>query len=206
MIFLVRHGETDWNDQKRIQGINDIPLNVSGKRQAARLAEALRCKQFAAYIASPLSRAFDTAAVISNDSSIIETDSRLKERYFGSYEGKTEHEITHLLNTRYNASLQYLDSSFDWFGDPEVETIEAVTKRSNECLDDLHARFGDNDICVVTHGGVIKTIFDVVLGIDPNKPRRYIIPNGVCLKLKKRHGYWYLVSFSPLHETDHNEH
>ena len=94
-LYLVRHGETDWNKVKRIQGQVDIPLNQFGKRLAEETAEGLRDIPFDLCISSPLSRAHETARIIlyGKDIPIIK-DARIEEMAFGEYEGNAVQEIT----------------------------------------------------------------------------------------------------------------
>ena len=88
-LYLVRHGETDWNKVKRIQGQVDIPLNQFGKRLAEETAEGLRDIPFDLCISSPLSRAHETARIILEGRDVpIITDARIGEMAFGEYEGK----------------------------------------------------------------------------------------------------------------------
>ena len=85
MIYIVRHGETQWNADGRIQGRRDIELNENGRRQAEAAAEALRGKSFQALITSPLSRAKQTGAILAQFAQIAEVreDARIVERDFG---------------------------------------------------------------------------------------------------------------------------
>ena len=94
-LYLVRHGETDWNKVKKIQGQVDIPLNQFGKRLAEETAEGLRDIPFDLCISSPLSRAHETARIIlyGKDIPIIK-DARIEEMAFGEYEGNAVQEIT----------------------------------------------------------------------------------------------------------------
>ena len=87
-IWYVRHGQTDWNVEGRIQGSTDIPLNQTGIEQAYQVKQLLDQESFDLVLASPLLRAYETAKIICLDKAVeIEGDERLKERNFGSYEG-----------------------------------------------------------------------------------------------------------------------
>ena len=88
-LYLVRHGETDWNKQKRIQGQVDIPLNAFGRSLAKKTAEGLKSIPFDVCYSSPLGRAEETARLILNERDVpIITDNRIMEMAFGEYEGK----------------------------------------------------------------------------------------------------------------------
>ncbi len=86
VFYIVRHGQTDWNVQKKIQGHADIPLNDTGRAQAAELSETLGPIAFDYCFSSDLQRAAETALILNRNSS-IQVDQRLRERNFGPWEG-----------------------------------------------------------------------------------------------------------------------
>ena len=89
-LYIVRHGETAWNLEQRIQGQLDIPLNDTGRGQAARMAQALAGEGIAAVYSSDLSRAAETAAALAQAAGLpLRTDPSLRERGFGHFEGVT---------------------------------------------------------------------------------------------------------------------
>jgi len=144
-IWMIRHGETDWNANGRCQGWTNIPLNATGILQVRRLASHLKNINFHACYASDLSRAHDTAVGIHPiQPSTITVDDRLRERYFGSAEGLFRRDI---------------DSQFP-AGIPDAETDEAIQKRTQEFLEyivDRHVHAGnDVRILCVSHGGTIR--------------------------------------------------
>jgi len=150
---LVRHGQTSWNLDRRIQGSTDIPLNETGIADARAAAEMLRTETFDAIVASPLVRAHRTAQVIAEelglDEPLIETD--LRERNFGVAEGLGVDE--------------YLQRYGNWHtGVPESETLDVVGARAGRALLRLSARARLQTspraprIIVVTHGGVIRSL------------------------------------------------
>ena len=198
MLYVVRHGETDWNREHKIQGINDTILNESGIAQAHQIAKKLHAVQFKRIYASSLSRAYITAEIISSHNEYFKgrpiKDVRLRERTFGAYEGMKIRDIALQFEKLYTQPLPNFDPSFDWFGDPEVETIESVATRSMSALDEM-AGEGDVPVCAVTHGGVMKVVIDTVLGIPYTSLRRYDIPNCAVLVLKKKKKIWFMSSF-----------
>ena len=93
-IYLVRHGQTDWNYQKKIQGQQDVDINEQGIRQAEKLAEILKNVPFEYAVCSPLTRAHHTAEILLKYHSVpLSYDERLKEIYLGKWEGKTHKEV-----------------------------------------------------------------------------------------------------------------
>ena len=101
-LYIVRHGETEWNVKKIIQGNEDIPLNKKGESQAKELAKKLRHIKFDVIFSSDLIRAKRTAEIINIEKKlIVQTTKALKERYFGKYQGKSfavNNEMIKLIN------------------------------------------------------------------------------------------------------------
>ena len=139
MIYIVRHGETQWNADGRIQGRRDIELNENGRRQAEAAAEALRGKSFQALITSPLSRAKQTGAILAQFAQIAEVreDARIVERDFGELDGaRFTEDVRHRL---YQEKVQ------------GAESLEEVAARMAEAFDEYVQQY-DGDILVVSHG------------------------------------------------------
>lgn len=145
-IGLIRHGVTDWNELKKIQGKSDIPLNEEGRRQARLLAERLRSERWEAVVTSDLVRAKETAEIVARTLGIpiVSEDARLRERSFGAAEGTTETERL----ARWGEG---------WRENPEIgiESEEALLARALPCLDDLASAHAGRRILAVTHGGWI---------------------------------------------------
>jgi|HigsolmetaAR203D_1030402.scaffolds.fasta_scaffold01603_3 probable phosphoglycerate mutase len=145
-IGLIRHGVTDWNVLKKIQGKSDIPLNGEGRRQAKQLAERLRREQWDAVVTSDLVRAKETAEIVAQALGIpvASEDARLRERSFGAAEGTTEEERL----ARWGEK---------WRENPDIgiESVDALLARALPCLDDLAEAYAGRRILAVTHGGWI---------------------------------------------------
>jgi len=148
-LYLVRHGETDWNKQRRIQGSTDIPLNDTGRGQAADAAELLVRRHFDAVVASPLSRAFETGAIIAARLGLAEpaTDPGLVERSYGDAEGMTGEEI----------AVAFPDGHV-----PGRESRQTLLARAMEALSEIAVRFDAGTVIVATHGAVIRSVVNEV--------------------------------------------
>jgi len=158
-ILLVRHGETDWNLERRVQGHSDTPLNDTGRAQALALAETLDDVEFEAVYASDLARAFDTAQVIAERHDLPVTPlPGLRERHFGTWEGLTDTEIFE----RYPA----VKTGAPW-GD--AETQDEMRERVVGALLTIAASHPDGHVLVVTHGGPVRRLL-VECGHDGNGP------------------------------------
>lgn len=144
-IYLVRHGETDWNIERRYQGIENIPLNNKGITQAKVCGKALLKEKFDAVYTSPLSRAYDTAKLIVTEwnQTNVHVDERLIERDFGLVSG--------LLPEK---RAEFMESGED----AKMEPFENLVKRVMEALEEYRQKYKDGQILVVTHGGVINAV------------------------------------------------
>lgn len=146
--FLVRHGETEWNRLRKIQGVSDIPLNDTGRAQAAALGDILAPHRFDLIVSSPLSRAFETAQILASKLGmpaplVIDT---LVERNYGEAEGSNGAD----LDVRYPPGTEI----------PGREDRAEVTRRAVSTLHDLAMRHPEADILAVAHGGLIRSVVE----------------------------------------------
>jgi uncharacterized phosphatase len=179
LLYLVRHGETDWNLQRRIQGSTDIPLNDTGRAQARRTGELLARRRWDAVIASPLSRAHDTATIIARQVGLPDPaiDPRLVERAYGDAEGLAIAEVDSL----------YPGSSHV----PGREEREDVAKRAIEALVEIGEANHGKAVIVVTHGGLIRA---VLTAVDPGN-QHPAITNGSIHSFRHDNGTVSLLRF-----------
>ena len=144
-IYFVRHGQTDWNIQNRLQGSSDIPLNSTGIKQAHILADKLRSTHFDYIISSPLNRALNTANIINEHRDIpLITDTSLLERSFGCLEGVKGDEYDKNLFWDYSKNYQYKD----------VEPIQYFFVIIHRYLDSLIKTYPEKTLLLVSHNGV----------------------------------------------------
>ena len=179
-IIAIRHGETTWNVDTRIQGQLDIPLSATGRWQAARLAEALSDQPLAAIYASDLARAWETARYVgqARDQEVIK-EAGLRERGFGDFEGKTFAEIEMLLPEQ---SLRWRKR------DPEFapnggETLVALRARVLEAAARLAARHPGEQIALVGHGGVMDVLYRAATRLEIQAPRTWDLGNAAINRL-----------------------
>lgn len=145
-LWMVRHGETDWNHAGRIQGWSDIPLNEQGKSQSERLASWLHGIPFQGLYTSDLLRATETADALSLAIGLsYHTDARLRERGFGCAEGLKREEIHRL----------YPD------GVPDQESAESLSNRAKEFLHTIQTH-KTGRFLAVSHGGYIRNLLTVL--------------------------------------------
>ncbi|RDU23027.1 histidine phosphatase family protein [Anaerosacchariphilus polymeriproducens] len=156
-LYLVRHGETDWNKKGLIQGSSDIPLNEYGRELARITAKALRDIKFDKVYASPYIRAYETAQILCEHHKIpIIKDSRIKEFNFGNYEGKS----IEILRTdkRYTEFWKCFSNPEEYVAKDGAETYDAFLIRIKSFIDEIiipNQNDSDN-ILVAAHGAVIR--------------------------------------------------
>jgi broad specificity phosphatase PhoE len=164
-LILVRHGETEWNLQRRYQGQSDVPLSEFGRQQAELIAKRLAGHTIDAVYASDLKRAWETAGVISEKCGLeIASEPRLRELKFGILEGLTFDE----------AEAQHPEMIAAWLEDfnntPQgAETIDLFNTRIISLLDDLIRKHDEQVVLLVGHGGSLSEILRVVLELPPDK-------------------------------------
>lgn len=169
MIYFVRHGQTNWNLEGRIQGQTDIPLNEKGLLQAKEIKEKLKGIKFEKVFCSPLKRTLQTAKTIYDGEIII--DERIKERNNGELEGKLKSEIKNFPDFNNPDNSEY-----------NIEPIKSFNGRIKSFLDEVKQTYKDKNILVVTHAGVciyVKCYFEG----EPNKNNfeSYKLKNGEIL-------------------------
>lgn len=156
-LVLLRHGITDWNVARRMQGRRDIPINDEGRAMVAawRLPEDL---SGAAVLASPLIRCMETAEILrANNPGLgtIETDPRLMEKHWGEWEGRNLHEMEATVGPDIHSADHRPEGG---------ESRRDMVGRISEFLGDMAER--DGPVVVVTHRGVIRTVYGIATGWD----------------------------------------
>ena len=167
-LYVVRHGETIWNAENRVQGISDIPLTDKGRLDATLLKDLVKEINVDVVIASPLERTIETAKILTDGKMPINTDDRIKERDWGMNEGANIDEVDRwdcwdvILNTKVQ----------------NIESIQDFMYRVSSFLEDIKVRYKDKNVLVVTHSAVIRVIH-YMLGTIPEDGdlTRMDIPN-----------------------------
>ncbi len=155
LIYLMRHGKTDWNVQYRLQGSADIPLNENGRALARQTAAALRQIPFDAVYTSPLSRARETAEIIAEGRGIpVILEDDLREMNFGIYEGNSSRNWPEI-KTIFDDPVGYVPKG--------GETFRQLDQRCRRFLSMLTSREGTNQhVLVCTHGTMLKGLLRVI--------------------------------------------
>lgn len=183
-IYLVRHGETDWNQAGLLQGQTDIDLNAQGYAQAVEAAERLREVPFETAFCSPLLRARHTAETIVGDRKIpLTTDERLRELNFGLWEGVD-------IRTIRDAAGQPFTNPGDYIPPEGAESFEQLYARSGEFVKQvlLPLEGTYETVLVVAHGGVNRSILNPVLNIPVSDFWQIHMGNCATAVLECRNG------------------
>ncbi len=175
-IIMVRHGETEWNRQMRVQGgKSDIPLNDYGREQAKRAGRALEKENFTAVYSSPLSRAYETAQIIVKPHNLeITTMEELVEINAGSYEGIPVSE----LGKRFSQIIAEMQNGDEFRRPPGGESISDVQKRGWEAIQTIAGRHEEETVLVVTHYFIILTVVCTALEMPLKNVSRFWMSNG----------------------------
>lgn len=192
-LCLIRHGETDWNVGRRIQGNLDIPLSARGHAQARATALALKEEDFAAIYSSDLSRARQTAeALVHLRRQPLLIEPRLRERHYGVFQGLTHAECATRHPLDY-ARHQARDADFAPAGG---ESLSAFASRVLAVCAELSRRHAGQSIAVFTHGGVLDVIYRRATDRPLSAPRDFLIPNCGINWLEIEKERWTLLSWA----------
>ncbi len=173
-LFIVRHGETVWNKEGRIQGHTDVVLSEQGLKQARSLAQRLKSVPFDAAYASDLSRASQTAGVILEGRNLpVSPTASLREYHKGAFEGMTEPELRARFPDEYPG---YVAKDLDYAPDGG-ESTRQVSDRMTTAIIDIKDRHLDDNVLVVGHGGSLRAAMMALLGMPMDANWRFVFGN-----------------------------
>lgn len=184
-LLLIRHGETDWNVEKRLQGHLDIALNEGGLRQALALGQALLAEPLDAVIASDLQRAVKTAEAIAVPRGMrVRIEPALRERCYGAFEGLRYRDISERYPEDYARwQTRDMDARFP-AGMRAAETLREFSQRSIDAIFRLAEEYRHKRIAIVTHGGVLDCIYRAATDMHLSSPRNFEIRNAGVSRLR----------------------
>ena len=175
-LILIRHGETQWNKEMKVQGgLSDIPLNDTGQKQAKLTGERLKKEKIDLFFSSPMKRAIQTAQIINehHNKEILIEDSLL-ERSFGKLEG------THYPDLNYHMQNIYLDDSYEEF---DIERIEIFKERLKKFWENLlNTQFGKT-IVIVSHSSTSKMLLSIIHNLHIEEIRKKIIKKNASISI-----------------------
>ena len=181
-ILAIRHGETAWNVDTRIQGQLDIGLNDTGRAQAQWLARSLAEREpLQAIYASDLARAWHTAQAVGQAQGLsVVAHTGLRERAFGDFEGRTFVEIEAELPEH---ARHWRQRTPDWAPPGAGESLLALRERVLAAVNELAARHVGEQIALVAHGGVMDVLYRAATRLDVQAARTWQLPNTAVNRL-----------------------
>lgn len=174
-LYIVRHGETVWNLEHRVQGQTDVPLTDNGRKQAKELQQLVSTLNIDVVISSPLVRAKETAKILIDNKLPVHTDDRIIERDWGLNEG----EDVELLDM-----TDCWDFSLNTRG-LQIERLQDLMHRVSEFIEDIRVRYKDKNVLIVTHSAVLRVMHYLLSGIPQDGDLTKIeIPNLRIIEYK----------------------
>ena len=202
-ILAIRHGETAWNVDARIQGQLDIGLNRAGQWQARRLAEALAADgqdgALDMIYSSDLSRAFETASTLAAHTGWpLQQDVGLRERHFGAFQGHTPQEIAE----RHPALVQRWRQRDPAFCPDGGESLQTFYQRCIDTAARLAALHPGQTIALVAHGGVLDCLYRAACGMPIEAPRTWQLGNASVNRLLYTEGRFTMIGWGDTQHLD----
>ncbi|MEZ4657541.1 MAG: histidine phosphatase family protein [Caldilineaceae bacterium] len=202
-LILIRHGETHWNTDHRMQGQQDSPLTARGRAQAQAVAERLRHTTFHHIYASDLQRVLDTAQPLAHYTGHeIRVERQLRERAYGVFEGLTfadaerEHPevFAEYSNDRYAPDFEI----------PGAETVRQLSERGQAILQALVERHPGERVVIFSHGGLLAAILRHTLGVPLGVRHSFSLANGSLSLIEHAASEWRVVTLGDVcHLHDH---
>lgn len=175
VLHLFRHGQTDWNQARRLQGHTDIPLNEEGRKQARELQKYFAVNDVAAFLSSDLSRAHETA-VLANEilKRPLQVTASLRESFLGDLEGRTREEVLTVFGEESWQKWNDVSSTHFDFRYPRAESARETVERVLISLKDFCRQSEAQHIGVCTHGLVLRRVLH---SLNPQIPGIIPVPN-----------------------------
>ncbi|HLX79064.1 MAG TPA: histidine phosphatase family protein [Burkholderiales bacterium] len=192
-LCIVRHGETAWNAEHRVQGQLDVPLNAIGQAQALAASKVLSREKFDAIYSSDLSRARQTARPTANLLSLeILLEKDLRERHYGIFERLTYAEV----KTRYPEDYARFEAREPDYAFRTGESLRDFSARSIAVISRIANAYEGKSILVFTHGGVLDKLYRFVTGLPLSAQREFGIPNAGLNRIELTPAGWQIKSWA----------
>lgn len=198
-LCIVRHGETAWNAEHRVQGQLDVPLNALGLAQAQAAAKVLGAEKFDAIYSSDLSRAQQTAAPAASLLALpVQVDKDLRERHYGIFERLTYAEVKEKFPEDY-ARFDARDPDYDF---RSGESLKNFSTRSISVISRIAEQNKDRNVLVFTHGGVLDKLYRHITGLPLSAGRNFRIPNAGLNRVERTDAGWQVHAWADVAHLD----
>jgi 2,3-bisphosphoglycerate-dependent phosphoglycerate mutase len=192
-LCIVRHGETAWNAEHRVQGQLDVPLNAIGQAQAEAAAKVLGGEKFSAIYSSDLARAQQTAQPTASRLAMsVALNKDLRERHYGIFERLTYAEVKQKFPEDY-ARFEAREPGYDF---RTGESLSAFSERSIAVISRIADRHAGESILVFTHGGVLDMLQRFITGSELSTQRGFGIPNAGLNRIELVDGRWQIRAWA----------
>ena len=192
-LCIVRHGETAWNAEHRVQGQLDVPLNAVGRAQALAASKVLAREKFDAIYSSDLSRARQTAAPTAELLSMeVATDPALRERHYGIFERLTYAEVKEKFPEDY-ARFHAREPDYNF---RTGESLKDFSARSIAVISKIADANKDRSVLVFTHGGVLDYVYRFITGLSLSAEREFGIPNAGLNRIEITPAGWQIRAWA----------
>jgi probable phosphoglycerate mutase len=194
-LCIVRHGETAWNAEHRVQGQLDVPLNAIGRAQAQAAANVLKREAFDAVYSSDLSRARQTAQPAASSFSMeILLEKDLRERHYGIFERLTYAEV----KVRYPEDYARFEARDPEYAFRTGESLRDFSARSIAIVSRIVNQHEGKSILVFTHGGVLDKLYRFITGLPLSAPRDFGIPNAGLNRIEITPAGWRIRAWADI--------
>ena len=198
-VVLVRHGETTWNQARRVQGTLDSPLSPLGRRQAEAVAHTLAPEPLAFLYSSDLGRTQESAAALARITGLpVRLDPRLRERCYGVLQGKTWPEI----EIECPEAFERLNARDPEYLPPQGESASAFRERVLASVTEIARQHAGERGVIVTHGGVVGIMYRHTLDIALSAKRDYALLNASINRFRFVDGRWHLDTWGDVSHVD----
>ncbi|MDX9753809.1 MAG: histidine phosphatase family protein [bacterium] len=196
-VYFVRHGETLFNQQKRLQGWNDSPLSPQGEQHARHVSRVIAELNLRRALVSPLGRARQTAEIIQQEAGIVfEVDPNLREVSFGDFEGKTLPELDIHFPGMWAARM-----ADKWnYCPPNGEANKDAVPRARSVLAKIEQLSSQDPLLIIAHFAINRIILSLLAAVAPEDTVRINVPHGVIYRARAANGHWrisYLEAETP---------
>jgi len=203
-LIIIRHGETEWNRKEIFRGLSDIPLSKNGESQVKKLALRLKSIPISAIYSSRLERAWKTAQIISENHKpkiIPKIDNGLLDINFGRLAGVSHKEAEKNFPIIYNKWFKHPETiTF-----PEGESLKDVKKRVKETINRIVKGIDGENVVLVTHHVVIRTILCHLLNIELSHFRQFEVYPSSISEARFEHGRWVLYRINDISHLKNNK-
>ena len=194
-LCLVRHGETAWNAEGRVQGQLDVPLNATGLAQARAVASVLKNESFAGIYSSDLTRARQTAQPAADFlQKQVASSKSLRERHYGAFQGMTYTEASVRIPEGY-ARFKAKDPAYDF---DTGESLSRFNERALAYIRDLVEKHTGENLLLFTHGGVLEMVYRHATGRGLSTPRDFEIPNAAINRVEIGASGWRVSAWAEI--------